>query len=50
MVVVWWRLGVGAAPCVCPQRRPATIRTDSETLHHDEAINRSLLKKMDISM
>jgi len=41
MVADW----VGADPCVCPQRRQATIRTDSRTKWNDEALNLSLLKK-----
>jgi len=32
MVADW----VGADPCVCPQRRPATIRTNSGTFRNDE--------------
>ena len=37
-------VAVGADPCVCPQRRQATIIADSQTMLCDEATNRSLQK------
>jgi len=32
---------VGADPCVCPEKHFGIV-ADSETLHHDEVLNRSL--------
>jgi len=36
-------VAVGADPCVCPQRWPVTIRTNSRPKCNDEAPNPSLL-------
>jgi len=37
---------VGADPCVCPQRRQATIRTNSGPFHDDE--RQTVLSKKNI--